>query len=379
MQHSARLRLALITVDDPRDKRSWSGTNYFLYQTLEKYCSDVDILGPYTPQPQKFFAQVFNELSLRLFGRRYDYRHSALFRRALGRYFTKRLQQKNYDAVIVSASTATAAGLKTDLPVFYINDRCIPGAIDYHKILQGLWGFSKRQSIETDRRAIERSKHTIFSSHWAADAARLHKGLDTSSIHVIPFGANIEVDPGTPAPLDFPAQPIKLLFAGVQWENKGGPVALRALEVLLEKGIAAELVVCGCTPPVTHPQMRVLGFLNKNIPAEFNQLLHEFSTSHFFILPTKFEAYGLVFCESAAYGLPVLAPHTGGIPTIVKHGETGFLFPTNASGEAYAEKIVALLAQPEQWHEMRSNARRRYVDVLNWQSFAGEMNQLLRQ
>jgi glycosyltransferase involved in cell wall biosynthesis len=379
MQQSSRPKIAFITVDDPRDKRSWSGTNYFLLHTLEQYCGDVDVLGPYSPQPQKFLAQVFNEFSLRVFRKRYDYRHSAMFRRALGRYFSRKLEEKQYDAVIVSASNAVAAGLRTTLPVFYINDRSIPGAIGYHKILQQLWAFSQRQSIETDRRAIANSTHTIFCSQWAADSARLHSGIDTSRIRVIPFGANLEADPGAPALLDFPAKTVKLLFAGVNWEDKGGPVSLEALEALLAAGISAELTVCGCTPPVTHTNMRVLGFLNKNNPAEFATLLHEFSTSHFFILPTRFEAYGLVFCESAAYGLPVLAPATGGIPTIVKHGETGFLLPPGASGAAYAEKILELIAAPEKWLEMRQNARRRYSEVLNWQSFADELNKLMPQ
>ncbi|MFN8712519.1 MAG: glycosyltransferase family 4 protein [Bacteroidota bacterium] len=377
MQQSVRLKLAFITVDDPRDKRSWSGTNYFLLRTLEQYCGDVDVLGPYTPQPQKFFAQVFNEISLRIFGKRYDYRHSAMFRRALGRYFSKKLHGKHYDAVIVSASNAVAAGLRTTLPVIYINDRSIPGAIGYHKILQQLWNFSQQQSIETDRLALAHSTHTVFCSQWAADSALLHKGIDASRIRIIPFGANLETDPGAPAPLDFPAQTVKLLFAGVNWEDKGGPVALEALETLLAAGVNAELTVCGCTPPVTHKHMRVLGFLNKNIPAEFDQLLHEFRTNHFFILPTRFEAYGLVFCESAAYGLPVLAPATGGIPTIVKHGETGFLLPPGASGTAYAEKILELIAAPEKWQEMRQNTRRRYTETLNWERFAGELNKLL--
>ncbi|MGL5888407.1 MAG: glycosyltransferase family 4 protein [Bacteroidia bacterium] len=379
MQQPLRLKLAFITVDDPRDKRSWSGTNYFLLRTLEQYCGDVDVLGPHTPQPQKFFAQVFNEFSLRIFRKRYDYRHSAMFRRALGRYFSSKLNGGQYDAVIVSASNAAAAGLKTTLPVIYINDRSIPGAIGYHKILQQLWSFSQRQSIETDRRAIERSTHTVFCSQWAADSALLHSGIDASHIRVIPFGANLETDPGTPAPLDFPAQTVKLLFAGVNWEDKGGPAALEALETLLAAGINAELTVCGCVPPVTHKNMRVLGFLNKNIPAEFQKLLHEFSTNHFFVLPTRFEAYGLVFCESAAYGLPVLAPATGGIPTIVKNGETGFLLPPNASGAAYAEKILELIAAPEKWQEMRINARRRYTELLNWESFALELKTLLPQ
>lgn len=372
-----RLSIAFLTADDPRDKRAWSGTNHFLWRTLQAHAGEVHLLGPFTPQPQKFFGQVVNVLSLKLTGKRFDYRHSAMFRRAFGRHFSALLRKGHYDVVVVSGSTATAAGLRTALPVIYLNDRCIPGALGYHHVLQHLWGFSQRQSVETDRRAIANSRFTVYSSDWAADAAVNIQGFPRTQIQVIPFGANLETDPGTPAELAFPPQQLKLLFAGVHWEDKGGPVAFAALQHLLAAGIAAELVVCGCVPPVQHPNMRVLGFLNKNNPAEFAQLLHEFNTSHFFVLPTRYEAYGLVFCEAAAYGLPALAPATGGIPTIIRDGETGFLLPVGADGAAYAEKMITVLRTPGYWQQLRNNARQRYTDTLNWERFASAFTALL--
>jgi glycosyltransferase involved in cell wall biosynthesis len=123
--------------------------------------------------------------------------------------------------------------------------------------------------------------------------------------------------------------------------------------------------------------MRVLGFLNKNDPKQFEQLLHEFRTSHFFILPTLYEAYGLVFCEAAAYGLPTLAPETGGIPTIIQHNKTGFLLPPGSNGTAYAKPILELLRQPELWQTMRKAARKRYLEKLNWRSWTNEFKQLI--
>lgn len=373
------LSIAFITADDPRDKRSWSGTNYFLLQAMEKHFGKVDILGPFVPQPQKFLCSAFNFLTLRLFNKRFDYRHSRIFRKAFGKHFSKLLENKSYDFVVVSGSTSIAAGINTKLPVIYINDRVIQGAMDYHKVLTGLFDFSRKQSIETDRLAIGKSALSVFSSDWAADAAIKNHPTKAVRIKMLPFGANLDTIPGTPAEKVFPKYPLQLFFAGVQWEDKGGPVALQTLEALLAKGIDAELIVCGCIPPVQHPKMKVIGFLNKNNPEEFAKLTEYFRTSDFFILPTKYEAYGLVFCESAAYGLPALAPATGGITSIIKDGETGFLLPVNATGKDYAEKIISLVNAPGSYTAMRNAAYARFINKLNWDSWAEGFRKLLEE
>jgi glycosyltransferase involved in cell wall biosynthesis len=377
----ARIHIAFITADDPRDKRSWSGTNHFLYKAMEKHIGEVDLLGPYMPQPLQFVCSVFNFLTLRLLGKRFDYRHSFLMRNAYGKHFITLLRKKKYDCVVVSASIASAAGIKTNLPVFYINDRVIPGAMNYHKIFTQLFAFSKRQSVATDKQAITNSRVSIFSSHWAANAAINLHHIDPSKVKVIPFGANIEERPLFRDTVTFPESPVRLLFVGVNWHDKGGPIALQCLEALLQQNIDAQLTIVGCHPPegVHHEKMNVIGFLNKNNPDEFRKLNELFSVSHFFILPTRFEAYGLVFCESAAFGVPALAPATGGIPTIIQDGVTGFLLPEKASGKDYAEKIASLVRNPEKWHTMRKAAHERFENQLNWDAWAAQFRKCLEE
>ncbi|EMR4172105.1 glycosyltransferase [Achromobacter xylosoxidans] len=46
-----------------------------------------------------------------------------------------------------------------------------------------------------------------------------------------------------------------------------------------------------------------------------------------FALATEFEALGTSFIEAAASGLPVVATSVGGVPEVVKHGQTGLLVP----------------------------------------------------
>jgi glycosyltransferase involved in cell wall biosynthesis len=56
-----------------------------------------------------------------------------------------------------------------------------------------------------------------------------------------------------------------------------------------------------------------------------------------------------------ACGTPVLATPVGGIPDLVKEGETGFLLKSN-NPEHMAERIIELLNKPEILEKVSINA-----------------------
>ncbi len=369
------ITIGYITVDDPRDRRTWSGVNTFLLDALEARVERVVTLGPLRPQPMLFLCKAFNYISLRLLGKRFHYRDSFILARAYARTLETRLARERVDLIVAPAGLATTALLKTKVPIVYINDRSIAGALEYHKVLKGLFAFSRKQSLALEQKALDNAAVVVYSSHWAAQAAIDTSPANAAKVHVVPFGANLLVKPAAPAPREFPGKKLKLLFLGVYWEEKGGPIAYQTLQELKRCGIAAELVVCGCTPPpeCDDPDLVREGFLNKNVAADVDKLVHHLRTAHFLIVPTRFEAYGLVFCEAAAYGLPVLATRTGGIPTIVVDGETGFLFDMKEDGVAYADRIMRVIARAEQWTAMRTKARERYEDLLNWEAFIRQL------
>jgi phosphatidylinositol alpha-1,6-mannosyltransferase len=68
------------------------------------------------------------------------------------------------------------------------------------------------------------------------------------------------------------------------------------------------------------------------------------------------EAFGLVFLEAAASGLPVVAGRSGGVPEALVHGETGYLVDPG-DVELVAQRISALLTAPATAHAMGSLGR----------------------
>jgi glycosyltransferase involved in cell wall biosynthesis len=212
----------------------------------------------------------------------------------------------------------------------------------------------------------------VYSSPWASEAAKAHYSDLSQKICCIPFGANEEAPPKFNYDKGVSKTSIQLLFIGVKWMEKGGDIAYETLLKLQEAGIKAQLHIVGVTPPqeiLDNPNVISHGYLNKNVTEEFDKLKNLFLTSDFFILPTRFEAYGLVFCEAASYGLPAIATHTGGIPGIIQHRKTGILISYDQRGDAYAAEIMDLIKKPELYLEMRRAARKHYEETLNWDAF----------
>ncbi|MBU1337622.1 MAG: N-acetyl-alpha-D-glucosaminyl L-malate synthase BshA [Acidobacteria bacterium] len=89
-----------------------------------------------------------------------------------------------------------------------------------------------------------------------------------------------------------------------------------------------------------------------------------FFCTDLFLLPSEQESFGLTALEAMNCGVPVIATQTGGLPEVITHGETGYLFPVGQIKEM-AEQAVALLNDPEQHEQFKRQAKRHAAKSFN--------------
>jgi L-malate glycosyltransferase len=79
------------------------------------------------------------------------------------------------------------------------------------------------------------------------------------------------------------------------------------------------------------------------------------------LMTSRAESFCLAALEAMACGVPVLASNVGGLPEVVRDGETGYLFPLDEPDLA-VRLAVELLSNPAQHRRMRRAAVRRAAE-----------------
>ena len=362
------LDIAVVSAADPQDRRTWSGSTFFMGSALQRHLGRVDYIGPMSIPGQKIkekLARWFQRISGT---RTYPFRTLAAAKYFAGQV-ASRLSGRSYDLIFAPAASVEIACLETNIPIIYVSDATFALMQEVYPIFSSMAAKSAAAEDFFERSIQQKARLLLYPSQWAADSAVADYGTAAEKIRVIPFGANLDREPERRAVLgkEITAE-LRMLFLAKEWGRKGGSIAVDTLRSLTEMGIDTELIVCGVRPPagVGHPRMTVIPYLDKNIPQarqRFEQILSE---SHLLLLPTRTECYGIVFCEANAYGLPVFATRVGGIPTIVEDGQNGFLLPVEAGGKDFAERIADAVSDRGQYRSLNRGARERYEKVLNW-------------
>lgn len=370
-----RIRIAYLSVNDPLDKRSWSGTTYYIGQTLKKNVGEVDFLGP-IEQPwllDKLLRGVAKFTRI-VFKKEYNTKYSLLLSWYTSRALKKKMKGREYDCVVAPAAATEFSYFDTHLPSIYISDTTFELISHYYTKDFGMISrFSKWEGGHLEKRSLRKASLIVYFSRWAERSAIEDYGIASEKIGVMPLGANMDHAPGREGMFEKEKNPVlTLLYLAVEWERKGGDIAYDALLHLHKMGMDARLIVCGCIPPenVRHPQLEIIPFLNKNIPQDHQRFIDLLSSSHFLLLPTRADCSLLVACESNAYGMPAITTATGGVTDIVKDGINGYCLPHKAGGEAYAEKIASIFNDKERYHRLIQSSRQRYEEHLNWDKWA---------
>jgi len=367
--------LLLVTLEDPYDPSSWSGTPYHMRLALERKVEKLSILSKLKP------ARNPKDVVLRIVlgGKppRYPLYLTAAAQERFARQTADAIRKLKPDALLVISSHCIVRLEPPKVPVFMLTDApWITWREAYQKFdRMPLLG---QRFARLEAEAAKRCTGLIFSSAWATkEAERLYE-IGSDKLHVQPMGANWTPDLSdeelTAVIDNRPLDRLDLLYVGKDWERKGGPLAVQVASDLKAAGVPNVcLHIVGCEPEIPKKDRDVItvhGLLKAGVPEQAARLRKLFLESHFLIVPTRAECFGLVFVEAQAFGLPVISRAVQAVPSIVLDGITGILEPDDAPAESYVRRIQNLVENPSEYRSMAHGARKRYEDALSWDRFA---------
>lgn len=212
---------------------------------------------------------------------------------------------------------------------------------------------------------------TVVSKALLDRAARLTE--NPGKLQVLPMG--VDTVRFQPPATDHPRQ--GLLFVGRVVKDKGIEVLLQALLALRARGLRPTLTLIGSGPEETElrskivraglsEQVRFLGALpNAELPAHYQGAAA-------LVFPSVLgkhgqqEGMGLVPLEALACACPVIASALPAVTEVVRHEETGLLFPPG-DAIALAECISIVLSAPAKAGAWAAAGRGRVISSHSWE------------
>jgi starch synthase len=249
-------------------------------------------------------------------------------------------------------------------------------------------------SLFCERTAINGADAVIaVSAGMRADVLETYPAVDPDRVVVIYNGVDPDdyrPDPRTDALVRHgidPDQP-SVVFLGRITAQKGILELLAAAQWIHP---SAQLVLCAASPDTPAIQAAVAegvaalrqhrrGVVWIAEPLTRPEAVQVLSHASVFVCPSRYEPFGLVNVEAMACGVAVVATATGGIPEIVEDGVTGYLVaPGPEFVPALAERINALVLDPETARRFGEAGRQRVLDRFTWPAVAAQTADLYRK
>jgi glycosyltransferase involved in cell wall biosynthesis len=376
----ATRRIAFATVGDASEVRFWSGTPFHMSKSLASEGNDIVHVGPLSA-PILPFYKAYSRLRRAFRRKGLSPFHAGAVVAQFAADAARKIHAASPDIVFAPAGSTFAWGIPDGVPLVYASDATFRLVENYHPNYRNLSRAAREVAERLERDTITRANLVLYPSEWAAESAVRDYGADPAKVHVIPWGANLEDAPDRASVLgDRKPGPCRLLFIGANWEEKGADIAVGTLNELKASGVDAELVICGCTPskPCADDGLTIIPFLDKNDREQRERLDRLYRDADFFLLPTRADCYGIVFCEAAAYGVPSIASATGGVAGAIRDGETGFLLPPCATKADYATVIAEVFANPDRLARLKQSCRDAFEARLNWQAWGRRVSDLMQ-
>lgn len=377
------MKLGYITKQSPKDKRAYSGIHFNMFKALQ---NNFDVIFPYGPVDSLF--KIIPKLEgkvLSLFSNKlYKFQYNIKLAKRMARIIDQRIEHTNPDVLLASLMSPEVAYIESQKPLFITTDATFPLLNELYQSHSNLHPKSIKEALHMERRAFERAKKLVLPLNWLADSAIRDYGIPASKIEVIPYGSNLnyklqlqEVNKIIESRISSPT--MNLLFVGLRWEEKGGPFAVQVLKELLKLGVNAKLKVVGCAPKITNntKEIDIIGFLDKNNPAENVRLKNLYKEASFFILPTTAECIGMSFIEAASMGLPAIGTNVGGVPEAVSHNKSGFILENKNALKDLVVWINKVWSNESQYRKLSKSAYFRYLERMNWNKWSKDLHNII--
>lgn len=356
-------KIKFVSSWDNFDKATWSGTPYGIYQALSKK-ADVELVDASVKSKNSTLQSIktkIEELNANI----------KVLKIGIEKLNQLNIEDQSEPMLVFSeynSKNAKSMYCYQDLSVDFL---IRSGRLSKKGILSPILNksYKRKNKIALD---FYKSCAGIFTmSEWLREDLIKNTRLPEDKVHAVGGGCNIDV-----TKIDYSKkQGNKFIFVGVNWKRKNGDLVVRAFEKLQKIYPALELYIVGPKSKPAIPENKNIHFLGN---LSFEKLHEYYNLCDYFVMPSEFEAYGLVFAEALCFGLPCIGKNHYAMPEFIKNGENGYLI--NESSEMELLEKMKLLY--ENRRAISSNVQSKkdyYIQKYSWGTVADRILKVMKK
>lgn len=348
-------------------KTSWSGTHNGIYTALQKYFSITNIdIGYHNGDLYNFFyflQKAFRKI-LKL-------KNDGEINRLA--HYNKTINHKFKNISNLPAIQFEECPHQKNIQSYFYQDLSVSAVKHLYENYKDLFQISGFQNIPYNtivkRTEIQNISYRdcagIFCmGEWFRNFL-VNNGIPENKVYAVGAGINLDKDK-----IDLThKEGNKILFVGRDFNRKNGPLVLRAFKKAQAIRPGIELYIAG---PAKRDDISGVHWLG-DVPS--SDLAYYFNLCDIFCMPSRFEAYGIVFIEALTYGLPCIGRDAFEMPFFIDEGKTGYLLKHEDDSEL-SELLLKLLDNNEIKNNVFSK-REEYLNKYSWDAVANRMAHII--
>jgi L-malate glycosyltransferase len=274
-------------------------------------------------------------------------------------------------------------------PITLVNNALV--GVDWR---YGRWPFDQVATMYT--RTVGRMIHQSYQrlivlTRYLEQQTRQCYGTRLPPTEVIPFGVDVScfyrVDAARKRQeLGLAAHEKVIVFIGrfVGWKRV--ELVIELTRRLQQAGLPTRAIIIGggrwgnpATEARYHRLARSSGSAVIFTGPQPQEALREYlSLADVLVLPSLSETFGNVLLEAGACQVPCVASAVGGVPEVIAHGETGYLFPPDDT-EAFFAYVEELLRDEQKARTMGQRAYERVTALFDWEQIVNRYERLFQE
>ena len=378
------MKIAIISRSNLDDRVYWSGAINTIFNKLKSY-NKIEIIkiDRLDNSFRKLFAlkREYLKYTKKI---KFDETYNLFVSKNYAKQIKNKLSKHKNINFVLTFDSSLVAYLKINIPIILWTDLLYSDYYDhYFKKLQ-VSNETKISIKKIEQNALKNCHRIFLASKWALKRAKTkYKKLyyKFRLLHIGPsFISSVTRSKIKSHISKRSKKKLYLITLSVKWKRKGLDKAIILNKILNRRGINSQLKIIGLkNKKINDKNIKIVNFINKNKTSGEKNISDYLLKSHFHILFSNYEAYGISIVEANSRGLPNLSFRVGGINHIMKNGINGKIFDKEEDLEIVANYLINIFHDYKKYKKLATTSYDYYKNNFSYNKIIPKFIKIIKK